>query len=94
MAGFQDVAFPLPPAQVYLVGAGPGDPGLLTLKGRLALERAEVVLKDALVPEAFRAFNPKALWLEVGKRGYRAKTPQEEIHRLMAEHAGRRPFFS
>ncbi|MER3537746.1 MAG: uroporphyrinogen-III C-methyltransferase [Thermus sp.] len=79
----------LPPALVYLVGAGPGDPGLLTLKGRLALERAEVVLKDALVPEAFRAFNPRALWLEVGKRGYGEKTSQEEIHRLMAEHAGR-----
>lgn len=76
---------------VYLVGAGPGDPGLLTRRGAELLGRAEVVVHDRLVPRALLELAPAdALVLDVGKRpgGPRG---QEEINRLLVEHgrAGR-----
>lgn len=55
--------------KVYLVGAGPGDPGLLTLKGRDALARADVVLHDHLASDAILDFAPpKAERIYVGKK--------------------------
>jgi uroporphyrin-III C-methyltransferase len=84
-----------PPAlhPVALVGAGPGDPELLTLKAARALAAADVVLVDALVPPVMLApCRPDARVLDVGKLGYGRHTPQEVICRLLAEEAlaGRR----
>ena len=73
---------------VYLVGAGPGDPELLTLKAVRALQRADVVLCDDLVPEAILAHaRPGARVVPVGKRGGCKSTPQEFIERLMVAEA-------
>lgn len=78
---------------VYLVGAGPGDPGLLTRRGAALLARADVVLHDRLVSPAVLELAPaSALVLDVGKD---PDTPsggasrQEEITRLLVEHARR-----
>ena len=73
---------------VYLVGAGPGDPELLTLKAVKALRRADVVLHDNLVGEGVLAYvRPGARVLGVGKRGGARSTPQEFIERLMIAEA-------
>lgn len=73
---------------VYLVGAGPGDPDLLTLKAVKALKRAEVVLCDELVSEDILAYaRPDARVVRVGKRGGCKSTPQEFIERLMVTEA-------
>jgi uroporphyrin-III C-methyltransferase len=73
---------------VYLVGAGPGDPELLTLKAVKALGRADVVLCDDLVPEAILAYaRADARIVPVGKRGGCRSTPQEFIERLMIAEA-------
>lgn len=73
---------------VYLVGAGPGDPELLTLKAVKALGRADVVLVDDLAGDAVLAFaNPEARVVHVGKRGGCKSTPQEFIERLMVAEA-------
>jgi len=73
---------------VYRVGAGPGDPELLTLKAVKALERAEVVLCDELVSEGVLAYaRPDARVVRVGKRGGRRSTPQGFIERLMIAEA-------
>ncbi|MCX8090726.1 MAG: uroporphyrinogen-III C-methyltransferase [Verrucomicrobiae bacterium] len=70
---------------VYLVGAGPGDPGLLTLRGAELLQRADVVIYDRLVnPELLRLTRPGC---ELIARGKRAEMPQETIHALMIERA-------
>ena len=55
--------------KVYLVGAGPGDPGLLTIKGKNLLELADVVVYDALVsPEILAMISPYAEKINAGKR--------------------------
>ena len=73
---------------VYLVGAGPGDPELLTLKGRRALERASVVLYDNLAPEHVLSFSPPgALHVYVGKKRSRHAYSQEEICAMLIDHA-------
>jgi uroporphyrinogen III methyltransferase/synthase len=73
---------------VYLVGAGPGDPELLTLKGRRALAKASVVLYDNLAPEQVLEFAPPdALRIYVGKKRSRHAFTQEEICALLIEHA-------
>lgn len=81
-------ALALLPGSVTLVGAGPGDPGLLTLHALRALEAAEVVLYDRLVGEGVLALaGPQALRVEVGKSAGNHSMPQEDIHALMLRHA-------
>jgi uroporphyrinogen III methyltransferase/synthase len=76
------------PGTVYLVGAGPGDPGLLTVRGRALLETADCVVTDALVSEAVLALaRPDAEIVDVGKRGGGRATPQEEIEALLVRQA-------
>jgi uroporphyrin-III C-methyltransferase/precorrin-2 dehydrogenase/sirohydrochlorin ferrochelatase len=75
--------------RVSLVGAGPGDPELLTLKAVKRLEQADLVLYDALVdPEALR-FAPQARRFFVGKRAGRPAIRQDAINRLMIREARR-----
>jgi len=74
---------------VYLVGAGPGDPGLITVRGVECLKRAEVVIYDYLANPALLAHAPKsAERLYVGKLGGRHHTPQEKINTILLEKAG------
>jgi uroporphyrinogen III methyltransferase / synthase len=73
---------------VYLVGAGPGDPGLLTVRARELLERADVVLHDRLVPtQALAGIDAELVY--VGKVGGGPQMPQDEINRLLVEHGSR-----
>ncbi len=74
--------------KVYLIGAGPGDPGLLTLKGKRCLEEADVVVYDYLAnPRLLRYVRPDAELIYVGKQAGRHTLPQEEIGRLLVERA-------
>ena len=74
--------------QVILVGAGPGDPELLTLKAVRALERADVVLFDSLVsPEILEFVKSTARTICVGKRGGRPSCKQDDIHAMMLRFA-------
>lgn len=78
----------LAPGTVWLVGAGPGDPGLLTLHAWHALERADVILHDALVaPEILALCGPKARLEAVGKRAGQASPRQLQINARMIELA-------
>jgi uroporphyrinogen III methyltransferase / synthase len=73
---------------VYLVGAGPGDPGLLTRRGAEVLARAEVVAYDHLASPRLLDLAPReALRISAGKRLNHATMSQEEINRLLVEHA-------
>ena len=74
-------------AKVWLVGAGPGDPELLTLKAVRALNGARVVMIDDLVNPAVLEHCPEAKVIRVGKRGGCRSTPQAFIHRLMLRYA-------
>lgn len=72
--------------KVYLVGAGPGDPGLITLKGKGLLGCADVVVYDALVSPAILAMiNPQAEQINAGKRMGRHSLLQEETTQLLIE---------
>jgi uroporphyrin-III C-methyltransferase len=74
--------------KVYLVGAGPGDPELLTLKGSRVLKQADVVLHDDLVGEGvLQLAPPHAQVINVGKRCGKKGTSQEEINFLMVAMA-------
>lgn len=73
-------------AKVWLVGAGPGDPELLTLKAVRALHEADVVLIDDLVNPVVLEHCPAARVIPVGKRGGCRSTPQAFIHRLMLRY--------
>jgi len=76
------------PGVVYLVGAGPGDPGLLTLRALRLLQTADVVLPDDLVSDEVLALaSPSALVVPVGKRCGQPRITQAGIHALMLEHA-------
>lgn len=77
---------------VWLIGAGPGDPELITLKAVRILAQAEVVLVDDLVNPAILEHCPQARILRVGKRGGCRSTPQAFIQRLLLRYAkqGRR----
>ena len=73
---------------VAFVGAGPGDPELLTLKARRALDEADVVIHDRLIsPEILELARREALLLDVGKEGFGPSTKQEDIDALIVEHA-------
>jgi uroporphyrinogen III methyltransferase/synthase len=72
---------------VYLVGAGPGDPGLLTVRGAEVLRRADVVIYDRLSAPSLLDLAPAtAERIYVGKRGSEPSTPQERINELLVEH--------
>ena len=75
--------------RVSLVGAGPGDPELLTLKAVRRLSEAQFVLYDALVSPEALAYAPRARRLFVGKRAGCAAMPQDEINRLLIRAARR-----
>lgn len=74
--------------KVYLVGAGPGDPGLMTLKGKALLEHADVVIYDALVsPAILTMIGPQAEQINAGKRRGRHSMVQEDTTQLLIEKA-------
>ena len=75
--------------RVTLVGAGPGDPELLTVRGARRLAAADLVFYDALSSEAMRDLAPGARWFYVGKRACRNSIDQEVLNRLMIKHARR-----
>ena len=86
----QSLAASVPAATglVTLVGAGPGDPGLLTLRALRALNEADVILHDALIsPAILDLARRDAERISVGKRGGGVHTPQETIHALLRQHA-------
>lgn len=73
---------------VYLVGAGPGDPGLITVRGLELLKRADVVIHDYLASERLlEHVRPEAETIYVGKRGGQHTYRQEEINRLLLQKA-------
>jgi uroporphyrinogen III methyltransferase/synthase len=77
---------------VYLVGAGPGDPALLTRRALELIEAADVIVYDRLIPaEALAGARPGAELIYAGKQGGGESTDQDEIERLLTEHgsAGR-----
>jgi len=81
---------PLPHAKggVLLVGAGPGDPGLLTVKAAAALGRADLVVHDGLVDDAILALaNPQAELVSVAKQRSRHSVPQEQINQILVDAA-------
>jgi uroporphyrinogen III methyltransferase/synthase len=74
--------------KVWLVGAGPGDPELLTLKGRAILDQAETVVYDRLVSaEILRTIPAGAVLINAGKAPRNHPLPQEEINRILIEEA-------
>jgi uroporphyrin-III C-methyltransferase len=76
------------PGTVYLVGAGPGDPGLLTIRAHRLLQTADVILPDDLVSDAILDLaSPSAEIIPVGKRCGQPRITQAEIHALMLRHA-------
>jgi len=77
----------LKPGHVWLVGAGPGDPGLLTLDALAALAQADALVHDALVSEKVVAVASQAEKFFVGKRGGRLSIPQGEINALLVRLA-------
>jgi uroporphyrin-III C-methyltransferase/precorrin-2 dehydrogenase/sirohydrochlorin ferrochelatase len=76
------------PGQVHLVGGGPGDPGLITVRGAELLQRADVVIHDRLIGSEFLAqARADAILIDVGKGPGHAPHSQESINRLLVEHA-------
>jgi uroporphyrin-III C-methyltransferase len=80
------------PGWVWLCGAGPGDPGLLTLHAVNALRQADVVIYDALVQEAILAWAPQAEHIYAGKRGGKPSAIQRDISLRLVDlaRAGKR----
>ena len=98
--GLMDDSLPLPtghwpemqPGWVWLCGAGPGDPGLLTLHALNALRQADVVIYDALVQEAILDWAPQAEHIYAGKRGGKPSAKQRDISLRLVDlaRAGKR----
>ena len=75
------------PGMVYLVGAGPGDPGLITVRGQAYLSQAQVVLHDRLIDQRLLDLAVKAELIDVGKQPDCHPVPQEQINALLIEKA-------
>ena len=75
------------PGTVYLVGAGPGDPGLITVRGQAYLSQAQVVIHDRLIDRRLLELAEEAELIDVGKQPDRHPVPQEEINALLVEKA-------
>ena len=74
--------------KVYLIGAGPGDPDLLTVKAARILQSADVVLHDSLVsPEVLALVSPRAEVVHIGKRAGRKLLTQDEINAVLVHYA-------
>ena len=79
--------------RVCLVGAGPGDPGLITARGLALLRAADVVVHDALIlPSLLSEAREDALLIDVGKRHADHKMSQDDIHALLLDHAAQGHF--
>jgi uroporphyrinogen III methyltransferase/synthase len=75
--------------RVYIIGAGPGDPGLITLRGAECIREADVIVYDHLVnPDILRHAGEKALRIYAGKQGGDHTLSQDEINRRLVEEAG------
>jgi len=73
---------------VYIVGAGPGDPDLITVKGRRCVRHADVILHDRLIhPGVLVEARPKAILIDAGKRFGHEDQQQADIHNLMIKYA-------
>lgn len=73
---------------VHIVGAGPGDPDLITVKGRRCVRQADVILHDRLIrPEILAQARPKAIIIDAGKQFGHEDEQQAEIHNLMVRYA-------
>ncbi len=76
--------------KVYIIGAGPGDPGLITVKGLRCLKEADAIIYDHLVnPEIIDHAKASARLIYAGKKGGAHTLPQDEINRLLVEEASR-----
>ena len=72
---------------VYLVGVGPGDPGLITVKALGVIRQADVILYDSLINSAFLYDSkPECILIDVGKRGGNHTKTQDETTQLLAEY--------
>ena len=73
--------------RVFLVGAGPGDPRLITLRGKELIEQADVIIHDELANRALLAWaRPEAEIVYVGKRAGHHHAQQDEINRILVAH--------
>ncbi len=78
------------PGIVYIVGGGPGDPSLITLKGIECLKKSNVIVYDALIGKELLNFCPNnAIKIFVGKRRHKHTYEQEEINSILLKHARR-----
>ncbi len=79
---------PVPKGEAYLVGSGPGDASLITVKGRRLLRVADVIIYDQLIaPELLKEAKQEAELIDVGKKGGYHKVKQDQINRLIVEKA-------
>lgn len=74
------------PGCVYLVGAGPGDPGLLTLRGRELLDQADVVVYDYLAHPSLLSYCPRAEKVFAGKQAAAHSMTQQQINQVLIDH--------